>query len=252
MNLSKLYRLSTFFSFFFPLYFLLAIPVYSIEQPQTEPVATDSSSDTTTEKLAQPAQTGNVYVLDWNFRPGDGVRVNLMPDTGFPNEIFVVDAQGYVDIPMIGPVQVTTVGREEFQKMVYDAYIPLLRYSSVMVRRVISLSFQGGFRRPGVYWVSPGATLWYAMSMTGGVIRQDGLKRIKWEKKGQLMELRGIKLLENPAPIEEMGFQTGDVIRVITRQDRTGWEVFRQEILPLVTFGISTALSAYTLYKVLD
>lgn len=251
MNLSKLYRLSTFFLALFPLYFLLATPAYSIEQ-QTEITIADSVTDTTSKKITQPEQTGKVYILDWNFRPGDGVRINVMPDTGFPNELFVVDAQGYVDLPMIGPVQVTTVGRDEFQKMVYDAYIPLLRYSSVMVRRVISLSFQGGFRRPGVYWVSPGATLWYALSMTGGVIREDGLKRIKWEKNGQIMELRGIKLFENPAPIEEMGFQTGDVIRVIARQDRTGWEVFRQEILPLITFGISTALSAYTLYEVLD
>ena len=189
------------------------------------------------------------FLTDWNFHSGDAVRITVTPDTGFPNGIYPVDGDGYVDLPMIGPLQVTSMSKAEFEQKISEKFIPLLRFSSIQVRRVMSISFQGGFQRPGVYWLSPGATLWYALSLTGGTVREDGLNRIKWERGGERMGEKVTDLLGKPEPIAELGFQSGDVLRVLNRPKKTGWDVFRQDVLPLISFGLSTAITAITLYE---
>lgn len=206
----------------------------------------------TSDSAAAPqlkTETTESILHDWHFVPGDAIMITTTPDTGFPNGIYPVYGDGFVDLPMIGPLQVTKMSRAEFEEKVKEVYIPLLRYSSILVRRVISISFQGGFQRPGVYWVSPGATLWYALSLCGSTIREDGLRKIKWERNGELMEQRVIDLLNTPKPMSELGIRSGDVMRVINRQKRTGWDVFRQDVLPLISFGLSTAVTAITLYE---
>lgn len=205
-----------------------------------------------TEKVSGvPKESKAASILeDWSFKCGDGIRIIAIPDTGFPNGIYPVDGDGYVDLPMIGPLQVTTMSRSSCEKIVRETYIPLVRFSSIQVRRVISISFQGGFQNPGIYWLSPGATLWYALSLSGGTIREDGLKRIIWERDGEIMEQRIIELLKQQKTISELGFKSGDVIRVLARPKRNGWEIFRQDVVPLLSFGISGIVSAITLYEV--
>lgn len=189
------------------------------------------------------------FVGDWNFRPGDAVKISVVPDTGFPNGIYPVDGQGYVDLPMIGPLRVTRMSKEDFEKKVGDSYANLLRFSSIQVRRLISIGFQGGFEHPGTYWFSPGATLWYAISTTGGPVREDGYKRIKWERSGTTINSNMAEIVMSQEPLAEIGLQSGDIIRTIIRPKRTGWDVFKQDVLPLVSLGLSTAVSSLTVYE---
>ena len=186
---------------------------------------------------------------EWTFLPGDAIRIIVTPDTGFPNGVYPVEADGNVDLPMIGPLSVRSTSRTDFEKRVKDAYIPLLRFSSVQVRRVMSIGFQGGFHRPGVYWITPGATLWYALSLSGGTVREDGLKKIRWERDGKKLDQKIAELLKDPQPIYKLGLRSGDIIRVINRPKKTGWDVFRQDVLPILSFGLSSAVTAITLYE---
>lgn len=226
-----------------PLCLLLFINlVFSAETMDTT-AKNVTSTVTTVDSSEGPA------AYEWNFLPGDAIRIIVTPDTGFPNGVYPVEADGFVDLPMIGPLSVKTVNRADFEKKVKDAYIPILRFSSVQVRRVMSIGFQGGFQRPGVYWVTPGSTLWRTISMTGGTIREDGLKKIKWERDGKRMDQKVIELLKNPQPIYKLGFRSGDIIRVIHRPKKTGWEIFRQDVLPLISIGLSSAVTAITLYE---
>jgi protein involved in polysaccharide export with SLBB domain len=188
-------------------------------------------------------------INNWDFHTGDAIRITATPDTGFPNGIYPVDGDGFVDLPIIGPLNVKSMDKASFEKAVGDHYIPLLRYSSIQVRRMISISFQGGFRNPGVYWISPGATLWYALSLAGGPVREDGLKRIKWERGGTTFKQKIPDLIEMPETISELGFKSGDVIRVLIRPKRTGWEVFRQEIIPIIGLGSSSAIAAFYIHQ---
>lgn len=212
-----------------------------------ETMDTSAKNDTTAITTVDSSKDTAAY--EWNFLPGDAIRITVTPDTGFPNGVYPVEADGFVDLPMIGPLSVKTLSRTEFEQKVKEAYIPLLRFSSVQVRRVMSIGFQGGFRRPGVYWVTPGATLWYALSLTGGTEREDGLKKIKWERNGKRMEQKVPDLLKDPQPIHKLGLCSGDIFRVINRPQKTGWDVFRQDVLPLISFGLSSAVTAITLYE---
>lgn len=226
-----------------PLCLLLFINlVFSAETMDTT-AKNVTSTVTTVDSSEGPA------AYEWNFLPGDAIRIIATPDTGFPNGVYPVEADGFVDLPMIGPLSVKTMNRAEFEQKVKEAYIPILRFSSVQVRRVMSIGFQGGFRRPGVYWVTPGATLWYALSLTGGTEREDGLKKIKWERNGKRMEQKVPELLKDPQPIYKLGLRSGDIFRVIKRPKKTGWDVFRQDVLPILSFGLSSAVTAITLYE---
>ncbi len=226
-----------------PLCLLLFINlVFSAETMDTT-AKNVTSTVTTVDSSEGPA------TYEWNFLPGDAIRIIVTPDTGFPNGVYPVEADGFVDLPMIGPLSVKTMSRTDFEQKVKDAYIPILRFSSVQVRRVMSIGFQGGFRRPGVYWVTPGSTLWYALSLAGGTVREDGLKKIRWERDGKRMEQKVPELLKDPQAIFKLGLRSGDIFRVINRPKKTGWEIFRQDVLPLLSIGLSSAVTAITLYE---
>lgn len=185
---------------------------------------------------------------DWHFLNGDAIKITVIPDT-FPNGVYPIDANGYVDLPLIGPLQVTKMNKSEFVQKLVETYVPLLRFSSIQVRRVISIGFQGGFNSPGVYWVSPGATLWYALSLSGGTVREDGIKKIKLERDGIIIEEKVSELLKVSKSIAALGIRSGDVLRVLNRPKRNGWDVFRQDVLPILSFGLSTTLAAVSIYE---
>ncbi|HEX2955669.1 MAG TPA: hypothetical protein VHO70_02485, partial [Chitinispirillaceae bacterium] len=63
------------------------------------------------------------------------------------------------------------------------------------------------------------------------------------------MDQKVTDLLKVPEPVAKLGFRSGDVIRVLNRPKKTGWDVFRQDVLPLVTFALSSAVTAITLYE---
>ncbi len=209
----------------------------------------DTNAKNVTPSITSVDSSNDTAAYEWNFLPGDAIRIVVTPDTGFPNGVYPVEADGFVDLPMIGPLSVKTLSRTEFEQKVKDAYIPLLRFSSVQIRRVMSIGFQGGFRRPGVYWVTPGSTLWHTLALAGGTEREDGLKKIKWERDGKKMEQKVSDLLKNPQPIYKLGLRSGDIFRVINRPKKTGWDVFRQDVLPIISFGLSSAVTAITLYE---
>lgn len=223
---------------------LFSQDVQKSAQPQQQPATQESTK-------ANETVTGKIYMSDWDFHPGDALRINALPDTGFPSGLYPVDGQGYVDLPLVGPIQVTTISKLDFQKKISDSYINLLRFASIQVRRVVSISFQGGFQHPGVYWVSPGATLWYAISVSGGPVREDGFRRIKWERCGKIINKHLASMVDSQKPIEDLGFRSGDVLRCLVRPQRTGWEVFREDVLPILSLAVTsavTALSAYQIY----
>jgi len=209
----------------------------------------DTNAKNVTPSITSVDSSNDTAAYEWNFLPGDAIRIVVTPDTGFPNGVYPVEADGFVDLPMIGPLSVKTLSRTEFEQKVKDAYIPLLRFSSVQIRRVMSIGFQGGFRRPGVYWVTPGSTLWHTLALAGGTEREDGLKKIKWERDGKKMEQKVSDLLKNPQPIYKLGLRSGDIFRVINRPKKTGWDVFKQDVLPIISFGLSSAVTAITLYE---
>jgi protein involved in polysaccharide export with SLBB domain len=181
---------------------------------------------------------------NWNFQPGDAIRISAVPDTGFPNGIYQIHTNGYVDLPMLGTVKVVPSQRDSFQSFVKQGYVQFIRDPHIQVERVIRVSILGGFIKPGLYWISPETTLWNAIYMAGGTTREDGIKKMRWERDGKIMKRKLITDFESGKTLEEMGFNSGDQISVTARTKRSTWEIIVQGVIPIASFVLAIATTA--------
>jgi protein involved in polysaccharide export with SLBB domain len=189
---------------------------------------------------------------DLSFQPGDALRVSVLPDTGFLNTIFLIDDQGRADFPVIGLVTVTDYTPDELAEKLRAEFIDYMRYPTLIVRPLIRVTALGGFNRPGLYYLEPRANLWHAVRAAGGMIREDGVEKMRWERGDEIISADLVKHFESGQSLQAIGFQSGDRIWLTSRQKRHGWEVFREDVLPMITFTLSTISSAATVYLTVD
>ena len=184
------------------------------------------------------------------FRAGDALEIVPFPDTTvFPSGFYPIDGEGFVDFPIIGYIKVTDKSCEELQKLLAEKYVEFMRYPHMRIRPMIRVALNGGFYRPGLYWIDPHATLWETVQIAGGPQRADGFKKLKWERNRTEIDKNLVPLLQDGKSLYQIGFKTGDQLTVTQKQQSTGWDVFKTEILPLFTFTISTAVSIISVYS---
>jgi protein involved in polysaccharide export with SLBB domain len=184
------------------------------------------------------------------FIPGDAIRIMVFPDTNtFPSGTYFIDGEGYVDLPIIGYLKITTMTIQDLTELLKKTYIQFVRFPYIIVRPLMRVSLFGGFVRPGLYYVDPHATLWEAIRCGGITQRRDGLSKIVWERDHSVVKKDIVPLFKSQSSLYQLGFQSGDRLSVTLRPENTRWEVFRAEVLPILTLVMSTALSAATLYQ---
>lgn len=190
------------------------------------------------------------------FTPGDALELKVYPDTAsFPNGIYTIDGQGYAYLPILGYKKITdkTVGKLE--SLLKEAYINYLPQPNIQVRPLIRVSLQGGFSRPGLYWVDPRGSMWDIVQHAGGTAREDGLEKLKWRRNRMTISRDLIPFIESGNSLHNIGFKSGDQIRVTQRSKQRFWDVFRTDVLPILSITlsaaatISTALLAYDRYQ---
>jgi protein involved in polysaccharide export with SLBB domain len=111
------------------------------------------------------------------------------------------------------------------------------------------VSLNGGFFRPGLYWIDPHTSLWEAVQLAGGTQRADGFKKLKWERNSVVLNDNLVPLLQEGKSLYQIGFMTGDQITIVQRPQQTGWEIFKNEVLPILTLTLSTSMSVFTAYN---
>ncbi len=183
--------------------------------------------------------------------PGDAIQVIVYPDTAeFPNGLYHINGQGYAFFPIIGNVNVMNLTKQGLVDILKKAYIDYLRNpNNLQIRPAVRVSLTGGFATPGLYYVDPDYSLWDVIRIGGGTQREDGLKKLQWERQGEVFKEDLIPDLESGKSLYEIGFRSGDRIWVTHRPHRGGWEIFRTEILPVLTFSLSTVLTSITAYQ---
>lgn len=182
--------------------------------------------------------------VNWNFLPGDAIRISAVPDTGFPNGVYQIHTNGYVDLPMLGTVKIVPSQRDSFELFVKQGYVQFIRDPHIQVERVIRVSILGGFIKPGLYWISPETTLWNAIYMAGGTTREDGIKKMRWERDGKIVKKKLISDFESGKTLKEMGFNSGDQISVTARPKRSTWEIMLQDVIPIASFVMAIVTTA--------
>jgi protein involved in polysaccharide export with SLBB domain len=184
---------------------------------------------------------------NWTFQTGDAIGISTTPDTGFPNGIYEINEYGCVNLPIIGTVNVNQIQKDSFNLLVKNAYIDYLRGPNLQIRHLIRISLLGGFLKPGLYWISPESTLWNAIYMAGGTIREDGIKKIRWERNGSLVKKTLVEDFQSGKTLRQLGFKSGDQISVTANQKLSGWDSFLKNVVPILSLAITCATAAATL-----
>lgn len=223
--------------------FLLFLFFYLNVYSQTTPDTTAKTADTTVKTADTSTQSKGV------FFPGDALKISAFPDTGFPNGVFHIDGNGYVNLPIIGKLHVVSKSEEELVDFLKKNYVDFMRYPYLQVEPLCRVSLLGGFRNPGLYWVPITFSLWDVIRIGGGPTRQDGIKKMRWERDKKVVNNDLVGLFQSGMSLHQINFQSGDQICVTDRPQKNGWDILQMNAIPLLSFTFSAALSVATIYQ---
>jgi protein involved in polysaccharide export with SLBB domain len=183
------------------------------------------------------------------FKTGDAVRIMVFPDSmGFPGGVYPIDSHGFIDLPIIGYLKVIDMSPQQIEQLLTEKYSAYLPRPNIAVRPAYRISLLGGFARPGLYWVNPRESLWDAIEKAGGTQREDGIKKIKWERDSKLIQKTILPEFQSGASLYSIGFKSGDQLRVTARPRQQLLESIQSNILPFFTI-LLTATSVYATYQ---
>ena len=222
-------------------------PVYPQQQDTIDAKAdTKISSQNKSTELTSPI---NDISNELVFIPGDALEITVYPDTAsFPNGIYPIDDKGYAYLPILGYKKVADKTVSRLETLLKEAYVNYLPQPNIQVRPLIRVSLLGGFTRPGLYWVDPRENMWSIVQHAGGTMREDGLEKLKWRRNRVTISKDLIPHIESGESLQSIGFKSGDQVRVTYRPRQRFWDVFRSDVLPLLSFTISAVASAASVY----
>jgi protein involved in polysaccharide export with SLBB domain len=217
------------------------------------PVALRESEAPPSVQQAAPANEASAEAESF-VRPGEAIQIRAYPDTGaFVNGFYPIDGEGRIYLPIIGKMKIVGMSEKAFLDTLKAQYISYLRYPNVQVRHSIRISLLGGFQRPGLYYIDPDYSMWDAVYLAGGTTREDGLKRMCWERDRFPVTKDIIPYYQSGQSLRSIGFQSGDQLWTPVEPKRKWWEtvvkdIILSQVFPIVTTSASLFIS-YIVYS---
>lgn len=176
------------------------------------------------------------------FQPGDALKITVYPDTvAFPNGIYHIDSDGFVELPLVGLVRVTDFSIPQFEQLLNEKYVKFLPQPTLTIRPLVRISLLGGFQRPGLYWIDPRESIWAAVQMAGGTLREDGIRKIIWERDSGIVARNIQPFFQSGKSLSTLGFKSGDQLCVTPKPLLSSWDKFNTMVLPITNLIISTS-----------
>ncbi len=176
------------------------------------------------------------------FEPGDAVQILLFPDTTSAlHNLYPID--GFIFLPLVGKVKITAMSSDQLVGYLRDNFQQYLKSPNIQVRPLMRLGLIGGFHHPGFYYVDRKQTLWQLMHNAGGPVLEEGLSMMVWEREGKIVQEDLIDLVESRKSFKDLGFRSGDQIRVRNPEQPDFWERARQ-ITPVLTLFLTAYLAS--------
>lgn len=116
---------------------------------------------------ATPSRAQTIYPID----SGDTVKVTVFGERELSGE-FVVDAQGRLNLALIGPIAVRNLTADQARTVIHDAYLDgYLRHPDIAVEVIAFRPFfiLGEVNQPGSYAFVPGMNVLNAIAIGGGM-----------------------------------------------------------------------------------
>lgn len=154
--------------------------------------------------------------------PGDRVLVNAWGMVAL-NDVFVVDSQGNIFVPQIGPIHVAGVTSSQLTDAVRRGFNRVYRagfdvYTNLMTASPVAVYVTGGVVRPGRYAGVPSDTPLFYLAQAGGIDPTTGSYRhVKVLRRGELVAEVDLYDFLLRGTLETVQFADGDVILVERR-----------------------------------
>jgi polysaccharide biosynthesis/export protein len=146
------------------------------------------------------------------LRPGDAVRIRIWRELDLSGE-FIVDPDGVVTLPKIGPQQVMGVPPAELRQRLVAEFERYLRNPSIEVTFLRRINILGSVRMPGLYPVDPTMTVYDALALAGGTTPDARQNRIQLVRGDEVMTTD----IRSGTRIDELPIHSGDHLYVPER-----------------------------------
>lgn len=159
---------------------------------------------------------------DYVVMPGDRVQVNTWGAVEMSN-VFVVDAQGNIFLPNVGPIQVAGTKNGELTSKVKQGLSRVYArnfevYTNLMSAKPVAVFVTGGVARPGRYAGVPSDSVLFFLEQAGGIDARLGSYRnisvLRGDQKLADLDLYDF-LLQGTLP--KLQFKDGDTVLVNPR-----------------------------------
>jgi protein involved in polysaccharide export with SLBB domain len=154
-------------------------------EPPAQPQAQPGEPDDATAAAGPPPFGANLFLgnflrqrenglnPDYVVMPGDRVAVNTWGALEI-NEVFVVDGQGNIFLPQIGPIQLAGVRNAELTPTVERAIGRIYArnvgvYTNLLTAAPVAVYVTGGVLRPGRYAGVPSDSVLFFLDQAGGI-----------------------------------------------------------------------------------
>lgn len=220
--------------------FMLYLLVYISFQPVKKSLYAETPNP------EPPQQRSNILFNQPTFKAGDAVKISVYPDTtSFLHNIFPIDGEGAINLPVLGKIVVTKMSKSELEDFIKNNYSQYLRVPNVQVQPLIRASLLGGFNEPGLYFIDKYATMWDLVQLAHGTTMEDGLKKMKWERNRKTIQSNLIPFFESGKSLADIGFKSGDQIWTPS-PDRTNFVDRLIQLMPFATAAITGLTLYYT------
>lgn len=168
-------------------------------------------------------------------RPGDRLAIKVFGEPDLTAENYVVDAGGYIQVPLIGELivlqQSPRMIAAEIERRLQARYVRNASVTvSVIDRPLFTFAVEGDVNQPGVYPAAPNSTLLTALAQARSPSKTAELKevivfrQVNGQRAGARFDLQAIRRGRAPDP----QILAGDTVVVGNSAIRTAWNDFLQ------------------------
>lgn len=216
-----------------------------------DPSSMGESSTSTTSEISTP-NPKLVSPLEDRFTAGEALIVEVPGDTSsLVNGIYTIDRYGYIDLPIMGQVQVTNRSRYYVQEVIAKNMVNYTRDINIKVTPAIRIAFIGNFKEPGLYYIHPEKAVWDAFREAKVPLLEGQLQKMYLLRGTQRLPIHPLDLFSSGKTLREAGVQSGDIFALPEPPRRDGWEYFK-DIAQIGTTFITATASIITLMILIE
>jgi polysaccharide export outer membrane protein len=173
--------------------------------------------------LNNAATAANSPQQGYRVGPGDDLKLNIFGEEGMRELVARVDAEGFIQLPMIDAIKVTGRTTREIQSALKQYYSTVFIQPWVTVELANAesqpLYFLGEFREPGVYYMEFATELVQAIAMPEGIEEDAYLKGARLLRDGSVCTVDIYALLKDGDFSQNVWMQPRDVVYVPLKEE---------------------------------